>query len=151
MPPRTSIEQRSVAPVKSSAIAPSSMALTSRWEGQYVAVPNGYGKPAAQRLTQPHLLPACIIRATAIDQCALHAKRRPRNVPVTRRRSSHESACGQRPQRIRPCCRPQRAPHTLIAKLVVAERRAWLGIKRIPGPPRVAAVNDEAREERRIQ
>src|SRR5262249_21981424 len=57
MPPRTSIEQRSVAPVKSSAIAPSSMASSSRWQHQYVAVAYGYGKPAAQRLPQACLLP----------------------------------------------------------------------------------------------
>src|SRR5215472_1201515 len=90
IPPRTSMEQRSVAPVKSSAIAPSSMASSSRWQHQYVAVANGYGKPATQRLTQTRLLPrgdgggvrgARIARgvSSAVDQRTLHAERSARN------------------------------------------------------------------------
>ena len=93
MPPRTSMEQRSVAPVKSSAIAPSSMASSSRWQDQYVAVADGYGKPAAQRLPKTRLLPlgdgigVCrpsVARGIggAVDQRALHAERGARNAPV---------------------------------------------------------------------
>ena len=86
MPPRTSMEQRSVAPVKSSAIAPSSMASPSRWQDQYVAVTDGYGKPAAKRLPEARFLPLgdgigmrrpSVARGIggAVDQRALHAER----------------------------------------------------------------------------
>ena len=133
MPPRTSMEQRSVAPVKSSAIAPSSMASSSRWERQYVAVTDGYGKPAAQRLAKPRFLPrgdgigARRLRAAcgvgrAIDQRALHAERAcagcaSRSAPM-RSRSRARRARSAR------CSSAECRTKSLVAPHVAPERRA---------------------------
>ena len=58
MPPRTSMEQRSVAPVKSSATAPSSMARSLFWSGdQKVAVGDAHGKPAGIDVATAPCLP----------------------------------------------------------------------------------------------
>ena len=135
MPPRTSMVPRSVAPVKSSAMQPSSMASSSRWrECQYVAVTDAYGK--SRRASPGEVaLPASAVIAAACDGMALRAASAAPSIKARcmrsavrgtrqsrRRRRCHEAACGK-------CIRAtdgaaSRVPaEPLVAPLVASERR----------------------------
>jgi len=123
------------------------MALSSRWEGQYVAVTDGNGKPAAHRLAKARCLPLWIAGAAALDQRALHAERVAWNAPIARRRCGYEATFGEGAEGEGGCRGAKRATEAFVAMLVATEGGADGCIGGMLWMPGIATIDSEAREE----